>query len=59
MDKLNKNFNKEKKTNKKPVRMKNSVTEMKNILEGISRLEDAEKQTTNLEGRVMKTKKKK
>lgn len=39
--------------------MKNSITEMKNILEGINRLEDAEKEIINLEGRVMKIKKKK
>lgn len=48
MDKLNENFNKE---NIKKKQMKNSITEMKNILERISRLEDTDEQISDLEGR--------
>ena len=36
--------------------MKNLITEIKNTLDGISRLEEAEEQTRDLEDRVMENK---
>lgn len=54
IDEFSENFNKEKEKMKK-TGLKNTITEMKNTVEGISsRLEDAE-QISNLEGRVTKS----
>ena len=59
MDELSENFSKETENIKNQSELKNTIAEMKNILQGIiSRSEDAEEQISNLEDRVMEMNKK-
>ena len=59
MDELSENFSKETENIKNQSELKNTIAEMKNILQGIiSRSEDAEEQISNLEDRVMEINKK-
>ena len=56
MEDLSETFNKEIENIKKnQSEMKNLITEIKNTLEGINRIEETEEQTSNLEHRVMES----
>ena len=51
MDEHGENFNKEIENTKRTHQLKDKITEMRNTLEGISGLDDAEEQISNLEDR--------
>ncbi|XP_045304012.1 neutral alpha-glucosidase C isoform X2 [Leopardus geoffroyi] len=54
MDEHGENFNKEIENTKRTHQLKDKITEMRNTLEGISRLDDAEEEISNLEDRATK-----